>query len=636
MAESKQSTIRFLDKHRPALTGGYYTISIKQNLHNKGTTDVSAIEFSTKVDRAFYVAGKRFQLDSTDIESIFPPENSAGNYCNVLPHIVLKQSTLPWEQEIGLKIDKPWLALLLFNEGEEPTPPDEKNPGRSTIKNIQLEELKSQNDSLNWAGISLREKEQGVVTVIDVKASTLASTMPSIEELEYLAHVRHSINAEEKIEDELAVVICNRLPRKEGTYIVHLVSLENRIDAISKIGKIDNSVENSDTDKFFRFISLKRWKFQCKPSQTTAAHFNSILQNIDPGPSHDYSMRLPKKEDDSFTEYYLERGYVPIVKHCRDGRKTISWYHSPLSVFPAVIGDKSIFPVQTADELLRFHKDIGMYDVSYASAWELGRLLALKDKHFSLALKNWKQQHDNFLAAEHHLKNTNLHYNMEALGLDGPTFPAELVQWLTQTSLLKNIPFNYLVPDEKMLPNESIRFFELDPFWIASLLDGSLSIGSKMSSDHKKNQARYPTIINRVPANKVKGFILRSELVSGWPGLIADGYENVNGKEGLCEVLRMECLSKNVMIGLFKGDINCVEFYPKPEVMHFSLKPETEAGYREKIKQKKAAERNENNVDPLIEKLDIMALKEIVSKNTVAEFAFEMIEKTAKFQFRQE
>ena len=34
-----------------------------------------------------------------------------------------------------------------------------------------------------------------------------------------------------------------------------------------------------------------------------------------------------------------------------------------------------------------------MFDESYAAAWELGRLMALRSKPFSVALCNWKRQH---------------------------------------------------------------------------------------------------------------------------------------------------------------------------------------------------------------------------------------------------
>ena len=56
--------------------------------------------------------------------------------------------------------------------------------------------------------------------------------------------------------------------------------------------------------------------------------------------------------------------------------------------------------------------------------------------------------------------------------------PQTLVDWLTRLGLLEGVPFNYLVPDEAMLPPESLRFFYLDPNWTSALLDGAMSIGA--------------------------------------------------------------------------------------------------------------------------------------------------------------
>lgn len=53
---------------------------------------------------------------------------------------------------------------------------------------------------------------------------------------------------------------------------------------------------------------------------------------------------------------------------------------------------------------------------------------------------------------------------------------------LSKYSLLYEIPFIYLVPEKGLLPEESFKFFELDPYWIQSLLDGACSIGRDRKS----------------------------------------------------------------------------------------------------------------------------------------------------------
>ena len=70
----------------------------------------------------------------------------------------------------------------------------------------------------------------------------------------------------------------------------------------------------------------------------------------------------------------------------RQGEKTVSWYRGPLVPLnydkPVQIQE----PVSCADELLRYDPDIGLFDTTYAAAWQLGRLLALQNQSFALAL----------------------------------------------------------------------------------------------------------------------------------------------------------------------------------------------------------------------------------------------------------
>ena len=57
---------------------------------------------------------------------MFPSPGSLGEHSNVLPHIILKRSTLPWERQADPGVnrgkDTPWLALLLFEEQEIGSP----------------------------------------------------------------------------------------------------------------------------------------------------------------------------------------------------------------------------------------------------------------------------------------------------------------------------------------------------------------------------------------------------------------------------------------------------------------------------------------------------------------------------------
>ena len=57
-------------------------------------------------------------------------------------------------------------------------------------------------------------------------------------------------------------------------------------------------------------------------------------------------------------------------------------------------------------------------------------------------------------------------------------FPPLLVDWLARLRLLERVPFAYLVPDDELLPPESIRFFYLNRNWTDAAVDGALAVGA--------------------------------------------------------------------------------------------------------------------------------------------------------------
>ena len=122
--------------------------------------------------------------------------------------------------------------------------------------------------------------------------------------------------------------------------------------------------------------------------------------------------------------------------------------------------------------------------------------------------------------------------------------PGAIRRALAELRLLHSVPFSYLVPDASLLPPESIRFFYLDRNWTDALVDGVLSIGTFTSAERAQLEAlrevvraevdeaervvRQPGGEQRLsgPGGAVSGFLLRSRLVSGWPGLHVRGYRD--------------------------------------------------------------------------------------------------------------
>src|SRR5258708_39023016 len=82
----------------------------------------------------------------------------------------------------------------------------------------------------------------------------------------------------------------------------------------------------------------------------------------------------------------------------------------------------------------------------------------------------------------------DLHEKRDGILDQVPPIPEDTKTWLGRLTLLYGVPFQYLVPDEKMLPAESIRFFYLNPEWLECLLQGACSVGRTNHTDELADQ----------------------------------------------------------------------------------------------------------------------------------------------------
>ena len=621
---SAAGKIEFIQYHQPGLLADEYRITVRQEISTSGKVaqEIPAPVFS--VTKSFLVAGERFEIKPEDVNAVFPPDGNLGEHSNVLPHVVLNRSTLPWERnarEAG-NAEVPWLTLLLFDDAEKPTP-----------RIITLGELRDTSAGApKFPDVMLEsgQLESDKVTVIDVAKSLLQTLMPTEDELALMTHVRQQKDAGgNPAGDELAVIIGNRLPLKGGGSTVHLVSVEERYQD----GEFDYQGA-ADTDSI-RLVTLKSWSFICADERQV---FKTLLLHLNREPS---TLRLPKN-DSPDAEKYLSAGCVLLPHYLRQGETTASWYHGPL-----VTGENTTdttLPARASDELLRYNPSNGMFDVSYAAAWEAGRLLALQSKQLSVSLYNWKRTHAQQLRqAEQRL----LHPHLPVQGQTVETLqmPDDIVAWFDDLSLLKGVPFNYLVPDERMLPTESIRFFHIDRLWVDCLLDGAYSIGRVTTSDHQEDQVT----VESAAANsyeKVSGCMMRSDVVAGWLGLLVDAYDRAEGGNRL-ELLRMERLSANVLLCLFEGEIGRVEVHQKPEALHFGFDRPDDAtpAFHKKLRNAQGEEKN-GKLDSIpwrnesARVVDVATLaREIQTETklgffTSAQFALQMIEGVEKVVFR--
>jgi hypothetical protein len=161
------------------------------------------------------------------------------------------------------------------------------------------------------------------------------------------------------------------------------------------------------------------------------------------------------------------------------------------------------------------------------------------------------------------------------------TIPASLRSWLVRLRLLEGVPFANLVADTELLPAESMRWFYLDRRWTDALVQGALSVGTVNSDDRTHLAAQYDAIRDELDTEErnhrrpegsarfggkvdaVSGFILRSEAVSGWPGLHvrafsvdpaeSDDATYLEADPRRMRLLRLERLAPAVLFCLFDG-----------------------------------------------------------------------------------
>ncbi|MCP4339365.1 MAG: hypothetical protein GY799_10865 [Desulfobulbaceae bacterium] len=174
--------------------------------------------------------------------------------------------------------------------------------------------------------------------------------------------------------------------------------------------------------------------------------------------------------------------------------------------------------------------------------------------------------------------------------------PAELAEWLGRLRLLYGVPFEYLVPEERLLPKESIRFFYLDRNWVDRLVDGALTIGKLGTRDYRHDIHRIDSVhhslsfaevnmrkglrgeeldptVEVAVGGTVTGLFIRSTLVADYPGLEVRSYDKPSTEptKNKLTLLRMDRLSPDILFCLFHGVPKSMELEEPREGVQFGV-----------------------------------------------------------------
>lgn len=373
MKDEIRKQLFLLNRCEPALPSGEYEAVAEQTADVLGNLG--------EAHQKFYVEGPRFELKPEEIAGVYPPNGMRGGYENILPHVVLSRRTLPWERMIDTTqtngaASVPWLGLLLFSEDTIP----EVHTGK-------VKEALKPEEGVYVPKLLVRDSEKETqCSWIEVEREQFMCAAPRTEELPLLCHVRRISQAEN---DWRAVVCGKGLPKSSAG------GTENRAFLVS-FGGIGDYETNRDfaTSTTVRVFVLKSWTFYSISRQYS---FMEKAMELDTG------VLIPQRnwetEEESPMNDILKNGFLPLQHQLRNGGNTISFYRGPC--VPMEV-EEQICTAQNADRLLHYDPEYGVFDVSYAGAWQLGRIMALHrtavaKEIINMRLQNQRELHQSMV-----------------------------------------------------------------------------------------------------------------------------------------------------------------------------------------------------------------------------------------------
>lgn len=645
----------FYDNYEAPLTAGSYRFVLQQTVNLEG--DEARHYYQ---DQRFEILAPRYSIDGDEIQAYFPPNGGAADYTNVLPHLVLLTRNLPWERILSPQRE-PWLALLVLSD-------QDLVDGKVALKNGTVADLAPHRpddlptdddlpgpwvrsddiDAVLLPKFKRTEDANTPVRLLDLDLKLFRKLCPTRKELPLLAHIRHVDTADkvplEMVADgEFSVLVANRFPSR-GTNTVYLISLEGWNELF------DSDPNGAQPASRVRLITLGSWTFVNDP----AGHdtFGGLMTQLKKNAAV-LGVSLPATTGHTHVDNALKRGYVPLDYQPLNSTPTIAWYRGPLSPFPRQRINRPAF--ERADAALIFDDKNGMLDVSYASAWELGRLLALSSPAFAKGLHLFVERSQN---ASEFTKEIEKFLEQHRSSFKDPNSVApaapnervkiadDLVEWIARLVLLYPVPFHYLVPHQSLLPQESLRFFNLDDNWVNAMLDGALSIAVRTAEMRTSSRADLQSVLSKIvyqyrlrlqgkapewnPSERYMdapktGFLLRSSIVSGWPGVEVTAVTNAPADPNLPKILRLDQIAEGVLFCLARGSLQTVTFREPREGLTFGVSSDGKA--RSKSGKVLDVKKDLLRTGPPAGVLDVVKLQNQLECNGSAEIATLMIRK---------
>jgi hypothetical protein len=144
-----------------------------------------------------------------------------------------------------------------------------------------------------------------------------------------------------------------------------------------------------ELDPTLRFPVLLHWRF----TTVGTATFEVIMRNLDSGLLGTVAKKPPKDDAGRLPLELVDTGHVGIEQKTRRGDSVRAWYRGPFVPHPTDDAAANRLPLAHAADQLRVVIPDGREDLSLASAFEIGRLLALANPNMVAALLRWRQLH---------------------------------------------------------------------------------------------------------------------------------------------------------------------------------------------------------------------------------------------------
>ena len=449
-AKLADGVAQFNSAEVPGLQFRTYSIEAKQKINVNPKDSNQAADAQPVTTQEFEVKGPRFALPENAIYSFYPPEGHSDTTDVLphvifndpefpwerIGSIDAAQSGRPLGDRDWQRNRTPWLAVLVFTQDELSLTPNELTTifANSSLNGQSLEQTATWAVKMPTADIKniasapvpvpyKGELDSGLepkTSMIFLKPSLFnglfanydnqgnriprisnGKEVPTVWQHRFLAHVRTmnpkgmawADQEEEVVNRPFSIVVSNRTgpllplpaaqpdkPPEIQVVAVHLVSIEN-VEQMPYPLPLDGTVQRVG------LVSLFSWTFQCLPpgSVTVSDTLSALGRTSAPLCAQPPPPASPPTPAHERMRQRILDGYTLTKYRVQTGEETLGFYRGPLT--PTTVTHQNWELLSNSGMNLQIlDAELGIMDITYSAAWQLGRTLALANRAYGAAL----------------------------------------------------------------------------------------------------------------------------------------------------------------------------------------------------------------------------------------------------------